>query len=64
LSNVDDVWNQIEAKILEFTNEQFTNNPEYSELSRISTYEGLKNHNGYITFQDLVDFIESNYDNE
>lgn len=64
LSNVDDVWNQIEAKILEFTNEQFANNPEYSELSRISTYEGLKNHNGYITFQDLVDFIEANYDNE
>jgi len=64
LSNVDDVWNQIEAKILEFTNEQVTNNPEYSELSRIFIYEGLKNHNGYITFQDLVDFIESNYDNE
>lgn len=50
LSNIDDVWNQIEAKILEFTNEQFSNNPNYSELSRISIYEGLKNSNGYITF--------------
>lgn len=64
LSNIDDVWNQIEAKILEFTNEQFSNNPNYSELSRISIYEGLKNSNGYITFQNLVDFIESNYDEE
>ena len=64
LSNTDDVWNQIEAKILEFTNEQFANSPEYSGLSRVSVYEGLKNHNGYITFQDLVDFIEANYDDE
>lgn len=64
LSNAEDVWKQIESKILEFTNEQFINNPNYSELSRISVYEGLNSHNGYITFQDLVNFIDSSYGGE
>jgi hypothetical protein len=46
LDNIDDVWNQIETKILEFTNEQFSQNPEYKELSKIKSYDRLKHHEG------------------
>ncbi len=62
LDNVEDVWNQIESKVLEYTNEQFSQNSIYGELSRISSYEGLKSHGGgIIYFQDLVNFIEQDF---
>ena len=59
LDNIDDVWNQINAKIIEYTNEQFSLDPTYREVLRIKEYEGLKYHDrGFIYFQDLVNFIE------
>lgn len=62
LSNIEDVWNQIETKILEFTNEQFSQSPSYKEISKIKSYDGLKFHEeGFIYFQDLVNFINSDF---
>ncbi len=65
LDNINDVWNQIETKILEYVNEQFAKNLTYSELKRVTKYDGLKYHDkGIIYFQDLINFIVNETDGQ
>ena len=58
LSNVEDVWKQIQTKIIEHTNEWFVQT--YPNAVKISTYDGLKNHQGIHTIQDIINYVQDN----
>lgn len=57
LSNVEDVWKQIQSKVIEYTNDIFSQ--AYPNLPKISKYNGLKNHSGVHIIQDLVEYIST-----